>query len=95
MTQGFTHDEKNLVKDPIQISSNTFLSLPENLSLPSTPSAISQFPTQKFSLKFSTKIDDRYRELLTNNISLRLDWNTFVPALPLFGQHLDSCRLHK
>ena len=77
------------MNDPIDVSSDTSLSLPEFLSLPSTPSLtpISQTP---FPSNFPTNLDARYRENSTNNIQLRLDWNTFVAPLPLFGQH----RLH-
>ena len=83
MTQAFTQGEPNLVKNPIDISSDTSLSLPETLSLPSTPSTINQTPTTTFPLNFLTNADDRYRELLTNNIHLRSDWNTFVAPLSL------------
>ena len=82
MTQAFTQGEHNLVIDPIEISSDTSLSLPETLSLPSTPSTINQNPTTTFPLNFSTNLDDRYRELLTNNIPLRLDWRKLVTLLP-------------
>ena len=94
MTQSFTQGEPNLLKDPIDISSDTFLSLPETLSLPSTPSTISQSPTTIIPLNFPTNLDDRNRELLINNIPIRLDWNTFIAPPPLFGQHLDSNKLH-
>ena len=87
MTQAFTQGELNMVKNPMNFSSDTFLSLPETLSLPSTPSTISQTPTTTFPLNFPSNSDDRYRELLTNNIHLRLDWNTFVAPFSLFGQH--------
>ena len=73
MTQAFTQGEPNLVNDPIEISSDTSLSLPETLSLPSTPSIISQTPTTTFPLNFPTNLDDRYTEHLINNIRLRLD----------------------
>ena len=73
MTQAFTQGEPNLVNDPIDISSDTSLSLQETLSLPPTPSTISQTPTATFPLTFPTNLDDRYRELLTNNRPLRLD----------------------
>ena len=52
-----------------------------------------QSPTTTFPLSFSTSLDDRYRELLSTNIPLRLDWYTFVAPFPLFGQYLDSNRL--
>ena len=94
MTQAFTQGEPNLVNDPIEISSDTSLSLPETLSLPSTPSTINQTPTTTFPLNFPTNFNDRYKEDLTNKIPLQLDWNTFVEPPPLFGQHLDSNRLH-
>ena len=84
--------EPNLVNDPIDSSSDTTLSsLPETLSLPSTPS-ISQTSSSFFPLKISQGFDSRYSEQFTN-ISLRLDWNTFVAPLPLFGQHNESHRL--
>ena len=54
MTQAFTQGEPNLVNDPIEISSDTSLSLLEILSLPSTLSTISQTPTTTFSLNFPT-----------------------------------------
>ena len=92
MTRAFTQGEPNLVNDPIDISSDTSLTLQETLSLPSTPSTISQTRTVTFPLTFPPNLDDRYRELLTNNKPLRLDWNTFVALTPLFGQHLDSNR---
>ena len=38
ITQAFTQGKPNLVNDPIDVSSDTSLSLPETLSLPSTPS---------------------------------------------------------
>ena len=80
MTQAFTQGEPNLVKDPIETSSDTSLSLPETLSLPSTPS-ISQTQTTPFPPNFPTNLDNRYKEHLTNNLPLRLDWNTFVAPL--------------
>ena len=93
MTQAFTQGEPNLVNDPIDISSDTSLSLPETLSLPSTPS-ISQTSTTSFPPNFPTNLDDRYKEHFTNKKPLRLDWNTFIAPSPFFGQHLDSNRLH-
>ena len=92
MTQAFTQGESNLVNDPIDISSDTSLSLPETLSLPSTPSTLSQTPNTTFKLNFPSNLDDRYREHLTNNIPLRLDWNLFVAHPTLFDQHIDSNR---
>ena len=47
MTQALTHGEPNLVNQPIEISSETSLSLPESLSLPSNPS-ISQISKSSF-----------------------------------------------
>ena len=84
---------RNLVNDPIDTSSDTTLSsLPEILSLPSTPS-ISQISPSFFPLNISHDINTRYREQSTT-IPLRLDWNTFVAPLPLFGKHNESHRLH-
>ena len=73
MTQAFSQGEPNLVNDPIDISTTTSLSLPETLSLPSTTSKISQTPTTIFPLNLPTKLNDSYRELLTENIPQRLD----------------------
>ena len=50
MTQNFSQGEPNLVYEPIDISSEKSLSIPETLSLPSTPS-ISQISTTSFPLK--------------------------------------------
>ena len=68
MTHAFTESEPNLVDDPIEISSDTSLSLPETLSLPSTPS-ISQTPTTSFCPNFSTNLDNRYIQHLTKKYS--------------------------
>ena len=38
MTQAFTQGEPNLKNDPIDVSCDTSLSLPETLPLPATPS---------------------------------------------------------
>ena len=93
-TYSYTQGEPNLVNDPIDISTDTTLSsLPETLSLPSTPS-LSQISPALFPLNFPNKLDARYREQSSTNITLRLDWNTFVAPPPLFGQHQDSNRLH-
>ena len=81
--------QPSLVNDPIDVSSDTPFSLPETLSLPSTPSL-----TQNSQTQFPTNLDARYRENSTNKIQLRLDWNTFVAPPPLFGQHHESNRLH-
>ena len=84
----------NLVNEPIDISSNTTLSsLPETLSLPSTPS-LSQISQTLFPLNFPNNLDARYREQSSSKIPLRLDWNTFVAPPPLFGQHQESSGLH-
>ena len=91
MTQAFTQGEPSLVNDPIDVSSGTTFSLPETLSLPSTPS-LTQI--SQFSPNFPTSLDARFRETSTNNIYLRLDWNTFVTPPPLFGQYHESNRLH-
>ena len=85
--------EPNLVNDPIDTSSHTTLSsLPETLSLPSTPS-LSQISPSIFPLNISHDIETRYSEQSTN-IPLRLDGNTFVAPPPLLGQHNESHRLH-
>ena len=93
MTQAFTQGELNLVNDSIEISPDTSLSLPETLSLPSTPSLtqISQTPIPP---NFPTNLDVRYRENSTNIIQLLIDWNKFEAHPPLFGQHHASHRLH-
>ena len=94
VTHTYTRGEPNLVNDPIDVSSDTTLStLPETLSLPSTPS-LSQISPTLFPLNFSTNLDSRYQEQSSNNIPLRLDWNKFVAPPPLFGQHQESSRLH-
>ena len=88
-----TQGEPNLVNDPIDIYTVTTLSsLPETLSLPSTPS-LSQISPTLFPLNFPNKLDARYREQSSTDIPLRLDWNTFVEPPQLFGQHQDSNRL--
>ena len=79
---------------PIDISTDTTLSsLPETLSLPSTPS-LSQISPTLFPLNFPNNLDARYREQSSSNTPLRLDWNTFVAPPPLFEQHQESNRLH-
>ena len=89
-THSYTQGEPNIVNEPIDISSDTTLSsLPETLSLPSTPS-ISQVSPTLFPLNFPNNLDARYREQSSSNIPLRLDWNTFVAPPPLFGQHQES-----
>ena len=93
MTQAFTQGEPNLVNDPLGFSSDTNLSLPETLSLPSTPS-LTQISQTRFPPNFPTNLDARYKESSTNNLHLRLDWNTFVAPPPLFGQHHESNGLH-
>ena len=83
-----------MVNDPIYISTDTTLSsLPETLSLPSTPS-LSQISPKLFPLNFPNNLDARYRKQSSSNTPLRLDWNTFVAPPPLFGQHKESNRLH-
>ena len=82
------------MNDPIDISTDTTLSsLPETLSLPSTPS-LSQISPTLFPLNFPNNLNARYREQSSINIPLRLDWNILVAPLPLFGQHQESNRLH-
>ena len=92
-THSYTQGEPILVNDPTDISTDTTLSsLPETLSLPSTPS-LSQISPTLFPLNFPNNLDARYREQSSTNIPLRLDWNTFVAPPPLFGQHQESNRL--
>ena len=86
MTQVFSQGEPNLVNEPIDISSDTSLSLPETLSLPSTPSVTGQTPTNRFPLNFPHNFEDRYLELLSTTIPLRLDWNSFIAPLPFFAK---------
>ena len=56
-------------------------SLPETVSLPSSPSLSHKSPTPIL-LSFPTNLD------------ARLDWNTFVAPPPLFGQHQENSTLH-
>ena len=92
-TQPYPQGEPNLVNDPTKTSSDTTLSsLPDTLSLPSTPS-ISQILPSFLPLNSPNNLAARYREQSTN-IPLRLDWNTFVAPPPLFGHHNESHRLH-
>ena len=90
----FSQDEPNVVNEHKDTTSNSSLTLPEILSLPSTTSVTGQKPTLRFPTNFPKKLDDRYRELHGINTPLQLNWNTFVALPPLFGQHLDSIRLH-
>ena len=93
-THSYTQGEPNIVNEPIDVSSDTTLSsLPETLSLPSTPS-LSQISPTLFPLNFPCNLDVRYREKSSSNIPVRLDWNTFVAPPPIFGQHQISNRLH-
>ena len=93
-THSYTQGEPNIVNKPIDISTDTTpSSLPEKLSLPSTPS-LSQIAPTVFPLSFPNNLDARYREHSSSIIPLRLDWNTFVAPPPLFGQHHESNRLH-
>ena len=93
-THSYTQGQPNIVNEPIDISTDTTpSSLPETLSLLSTPS-LSQISPKLFPLNFPNNLDARYREQSLSNIPLRLDWNTFVAPPPLFGQHQDSNRLH-
>ena len=94
MTNQYPHGEPKLVNNPVDASFDTTLStLPETLSLLSTPS-LSQLSPSTFPLNFPTNLDSRYQEQSSQNISLRSDWNTFVAPPPKFGQHQESNRLH-
>ena len=93
MTQVFTQSEPNLLNDQMDVLSETTLSLPETLPLPSTPS-LSQISQAPFLPIFPTNLDARYREHSTNNIPLQLDWNLFVAPPLFFGQHHEKNRLH-
>ena len=89
-THSYTQGEPNIVNEPIDISSDTTLSsLPETLSLPSTPS-LSQISPTLFPLNFPNNLDARYREQSSSNIPLGLNWNTFIAPPPIFGQHQSS-----
>ena len=94
MTNKYPHSELKLVKNPVDVSFDTTLStLPEALSLPSTPS-LSQISPSTFPRDFPTNLDLRYQEQSSQNIPIQLDWKTFVAPPPLFGQHQESNRLH-
>ena len=94
VTHKYTNGESILVNNPIDVSFDTTLStLPEILSLPSTPS-LSQISPSTFPLNFLLNLDSRYQEQSSHNIPLQLDWNTFVVPPPIFGQHQESSRLH-
>ena len=61
-THSYTQGELNLVNDPIDISTDsTISSLPETLSLPSTPS-LNQISATLFPLNFPNNLDAKYRE---------------------------------
>ena len=93
-THSYTQGEPNIVNETIDISTATTpSSLPETLSLPSTPS-ISRISLTLFPLNFPNNLDARYREQSSSNIPLRLGRNTFTAPPPLFGQHPESNRLH-
>ena len=93
-SHSYTQGEPKIVREPKDISSDTTsLTLPETLSLPSTPS-ISQISPTPSPLIFPTNLDARYQEQPSTNTTLQLDWNTFVAPVTLFGQHQESSRLH-
>ena len=70
-THSYTQGEPNIVNEPINISSDTTLSsLPETLSLPSTPS-LSQVSPTLFPLNFPNNLDARYRE--QSSFTIRLE----------------------
>ena len=70
-THSYTQGEPNIVNEPIDISTATTpSSLPETLSLPSTPS-LSQISPTLFPLIFPNNLEARYREQSSSNIPLR------------------------
>ena len=70
-THLYTQGEPNIVNEPIDIPSDTTLSsLPETLSLPSTPSS-SQISPILFPLNFLTNLDARYQDQSSTNTPLR------------------------
>ena len=71
-TQSYPQGEPNLVNKIDNSSDTTLSSLPETLSLPSTPS-ISQISPSFFPLNISRDIDPRYSEQSTN-IPLKHSW---------------------
>ena len=71
-THSYTQGEPIIVNEPIDFSSDTTLSsLPETLSLPSTPS-LSQISPTLFPLNFPTNLDARYQEQSSPNTPY--DW---------------------
>ena len=80
MTQAVTQGEPNLANDPIDVSSDTSLSLPETLSLPSTPSQ-TQILQTPFPQNSPTNVDARCREKSTNNIHLQLEFIRNTPSV--------------
>ena len=73
MTQTFSQGEPNLVNEPIDISSDTSLSLPEILPFSSTPSGTGQTSPTLFATNFSKILDDRFCELQGTSKPLQLD----------------------
>ena len=70
-THSYTQGEPKLVNEPIDISSDTTLSsLPETLSLSSTPS-LSQISLTLFPLNFPTNLEARYQEQSSTKTSLK------------------------
>ena len=92
MTQAFTQGEPNLVNESHQKHSCHYQN--SSHSLQALQKVRYQISTTSFHPNFSTNLDDRYKEHLSNNTPVRLDWNTFVAPSPLFGQHRDSNKLH-
>ena len=73
VTQKYTQGGPELVNNPFDVSFDTTLStLPETLSLPSTPS-LSQISPSIFPQNFPTNFDSRYQEKSSHTITLRLD----------------------
>ena len=90
MTNKYPHGEPNLVDNPVDVDL-TFHSIHYYLPYLKT---LSQISPSTFPLNFPTNLDSRYQEQPSQNIPLRLDWNSFVAPRPLFGQHQESNRLH-
>ena len=70
------------------------MSLPEALSLASTPSVKVLTPSTVFATSFADPLNDRYQELQNKSNTLHSDWNTILAKHALFAQQFDISRLH-